>query len=86
MQTGALNDRRTHVTHGFVMRRANADSSHNITVSMVNDFFNLSAPKPQTEACPKVRGRRPNKFDAPIRENGINFKLTKSEDPERFVC
>ena len=67
------------------MRRANADSSHNITVSMVHDFFNLSAPKPKTEACPKVKGRQPDEFIARTREAGINFKLMKTEDPERFV-
>ena len=66
------------------MRRANADNSHNITVSMVHDFFNLSAPKPRTEAFPKVKGRQPDEFIGSTREAGINFKLMKTEDPESY--
>ena len=64
------------------MRRANADRSHNITVSMVHDFFNLSAPKPKTDACPKIKGRQADEFSVGNREAGINFKLMKTEDPE----
>ena len=67
------------------MRRANADNSSNITVSMVHDFFNLSAPKPKTERCPKIKGRQPDQFSAVSRRNEINFKLMKTEDPERLV-
>ena len=68
-----------------MMRRANADSSNNITVSMVHNFFDLSKPKPKTEACPKVKGRQPEEFNDGTREAGINFKLMKTEDRERWV-
>lgn len=69
-------------TNSVIMRRANADSSHNVTVSMVHDFFNLSAPRPQTEACPKIKGRQVDEFDGGNRENEIHFKLMKTEDSE----
>ena len=61
------------------MRRGNADSSNNITVSMVNDFFNLSAPRPKIPACPRPKGRP---VDDHVREKtnreGRSFKLEKS--------
>jgi hypothetical protein len=49
---------------------------------MVHDFFNLSAPKPKTDACPKIKGRQADEFSVGNREAGINFKLMKTEDPE----
>ena len=62
-----------------------ADSTSNITVSMVHDFFNLSAPRPQTQSAPKIKGRRPNESSTVSRRNEINFKLMKTEDPARQV-
>ena len=58
------------------MRQARPDKSQNISLSVVNDFFNLTEPKPTIEACAKVKGRGRG-ANRQVREVGRSFKLNK---------